>query len=564
MIVLGIADNHDSGAAVVINGQLLSAVNQERVDRVKSSGAFPWGAIDAALDLAGVKAREVDRIAVGTGFTPSALLRALPGLHSGAKTGGQWSPLLHAYVVYQSILRGTGLHTLEVDASARILKRRFAARPFRDPELVLLDHHRTHAQGAYRTQPRSRCLVLTLDAMGDGTTATASLGNHGQLDLLWRQSGLASVNTFYSRITEWLGFTAIRHEGKVTGLAAYATAPVALLDHLRGRLSFSRGRFSRAPIGRFERRDDPFWSVLGRYAREEVAAAAQQVLEEAATAFVRHQIAATGCGHIALAGGVFANVKLNQRIAALPEVESLWVLPHMGDGGLAVAAGLTASGSAPTALAHAFWGGDISERDAYKALKRAELPTPELGNLSPQGDVLRVAALLAEGKVVGRAVGRMEWGPRALGHRSILARPHDPSINTWLNERLRRSEFMPFAPLVRAEDAPRYFPGLDKVADAARFMTVCLDTTAEFRRLAPAAVHVDGTARPQLLHRDDDPALHALLGEVGARTGAPVLINTSFNLHEEPIVASASDAVKAMQQARLDALWIGPYVSERP
>jgi len=309
MIVLGIADNHDSGAAVVINGQLLSAVNQERVDRVKSSGAFPWGAIDAALDLAGVKAREVDRIAVGTGFTPSALLRALPGLHSGAKTGGQWSPLLHAYVVYQSILRGTGLHTLEVDASARILKRRLAARPFRDPELVLLDHHRTHAQGAYRTQPRSRCLVLTLDAMGDGTTATASLGNHGQLDLLWRQSGLASVNTFYSRITEWLGFTAIRHEGKVTGLAAYATAPVALLDHLRGRLSFSRGRFSRAPICRFERRDDPFWSVLGRYAREEVAAAAQQVLEEASTAFVRHQIAATGCGHIALAGGVFANVK---------------------------------------------------------------------------------------------------------------------------------------------------------------------------------------------------------------------------------------------------------------
>jgi carbamoyltransferase len=234
------------------------------------------------------------------------------------------------------------------------------------------------------------------------------------------------------------------------------------------------------------------------------------------------------------------------------------------DGGLAVAAGLTASGSAPTALAHAFWGGDISERDAYKALKRADLPTPELGNLSPQGDVLRVAALLAEGKVVGRAVGRMEWGPRALGHRSILARPHDPSINTWLNERLRRSEFMPFAPLVRAEDAPRYFPGLDKVADAARFMTVCLDTTAEFRRLAPAAVHVDGTARPQVLHRNDDPALHALLGEVGARTGCPVLINTSFNLHEEPIVASASDAVKAMQQARLDALWIGPYVSERP
>ena len=559
MIVLGIADNHDSGAAVVINGQLVSAVNQERIDRIKHSAAFPWGAIDAALDLAGVKAREVDRIAVGTGFTPSALLRALPGLHQQAKTGGQWSPLLHAYIAYQSLLRGTGLHTLEVDASAAILKRRLRDRPFEGAELVLLDHHRTHAQGAYRTQPHGRCLVLTVDAMGDGTTATVSLGNHGQLDLLWRQSGLAAINTFYSRITEWLGFTAIRHEGKVTGLAAYATPPAPLLDHLRGRLSFNHGRFSRAPIRRPERKTDPFWAYLGRYSREEVAAAAQQIVEEAVCAFVRHQVEATGCAQVAVAGGLFANVKLNQRIAQLPCVESLWVLPHMGDGGLAVAAALTASGSAPQALAHAAWGPAIADRDAYKALQRGDLRPNQ-----PDDIVAAAADLLAAGKVVGRAVGRMEWGPRALGQRSILARPHDPSINTWLNERLRRSEFMPFAPLVRAEDAGRYFRGLDKAPQAARFMTVCFDATDEFQRLAPAAVHVDGTARPQVLHQADDPDLHALLGAVGARTGAPILINTSFNLHEEPIVATASDAVKAMQQARLDALWLGPYLATRP
>ena len=567
MIVLGIADNHDSGAAVVIDGTLVSAVNQERIDRVKNSGAFPWGAMDAALEAAGITEREVDRIVVGTGFTPSTVLRALPGLHHGAREGGQFSPLLHAYVVYQSALKATGLHTIEVDASRRLLERRLrAGRPFTQAHIHVMDHHRAHAEGAYRTQPHDHCLVLTVDAMGDGTTATASLGRDGQLDRLWRQDGLASVNSFYSRVTQLLGFKPNRHEGKITGLAAYVPPPPDLVAHMQTKLAFRAPGFTRVSRRRTERADDPFWSEVARWSREEVAAAAQHVLEQAVVQFVEHWIKETGCRNIALAGGTFANVKLNQRINDTGLVDHLWVFPHMGDGGLAAGAALGDVGAAPRLLPHAAWGPSFSRRDMYKALQRGEVAhthheTPTDGGLS--GDVDQVAALLAEGKVVARFSGRMEWGPRALCQRSVLARAHDPTINQWLNDKLQRSEFMPFAPVVRAEDAPRYFRGYESASNAARFMTCCFDVSDQFKQDAPAAVHVDGTARPQLVDAETLPELHAVLTRLGELTGAPVLINTSFNLHEEPIVCTPSDAVRAFQQARLDGLWMGSFVAER-
>ncbi len=559
MIVLGIADNHDSGAAVVVHGRIAAAVNQERVDRIKTSGAFPWGAIDEALDIAGVKARDVERIVVGTAFTPSALLRAFPDQHHQAKGQGQFSPLLHAYVVYQSVLKATGLFTVEVDACRALLRGRLAARPFGNADLVMVDHHRAHAQGAYRTQPEEDCLVLTVDAMGDGTTATVSLGQGGRLDLLWRQSGLASINTFYSRITELLGFRANRHEGKITGLAAYVDPPQALLDHMRRRVSFRGPGFSRVSMTRVERVDDPFWAEIARWSREEVAAAAQRVLEEAVVGFARYWIERTGQRKLALAGGVFANVKLNQRLAELPEVQSIWVFPHMGDGGLALGGALGSIGAEPRPLPHAWLGTDPTDRECSAALNLADLPRSRRDDIV--GDA---AALLADGKVLARCAGGMEWGPRALGNRTVFVSAKDPTVNDWLNVKLKRSEFMPFAPIARLEDAARWFKGVDKAPHASRFMTVCFDVTDEFAKRCPAAVHVDGTARPQLVSADDNPDVHALLTAYGQRTGTPVLINTSFNIHEEPIVRTAQDAVRAYQLANLDALWLGPYLVERP
>mgnify|MGYP006093701133 CR=1 FL=1 len=557
MHILGIADNHDASAALVSDGRLVAACGQERIDRIKNSGAFPWGAIDATLDTGGIRARDVDRVVFGTSFTPCWFLRRFPKAHQSRKQGGQFDPALNAYIAYQVALRTTGMHMQEAEACRRLLHKKMKDRGFVNASVDVLDHHMSHAQAAYRGQTQATCLVITVDAMGDGRSAAAYVGRNGQMSLHWSQSGFASVNTFYSRITEYLGFTANRHEGKVTGLAALAKPPPGLLQHMRTQLRFVNGRFSRTNYLKMQSLSDPFYTALQDYSREEVAAAAQATLEEAVCDLVRHHIRRTGIGHVAVCGGVFANVKLNQRLAELDELKSLSVFPNMGDGGLAVGAAMTSAGMPPNSLETLSLGPSFDDENLARSLATGDL-RPQKGDVMP-----RVLELLEAGKVVARFDGGMEFGPRALGNRSLLLRPDDPSANQWLNERLKRSEFMPFAPLVADQDAEDCFLDVNVARDAARFMTVCFQATESFKRLCPGVVHVDGSARPQLLRQQDNPTLHELLVQWKALTGLPALVNTSFNLHEEPIVCTPGDAVRAYKQGELDALWMGPYLVER-
>lgn len=558
MLILGIADNHDAGAALVQNGQLVAAVSQERIDRVKNSGAFPWGAIDTVLDQVGARYGDIDRVAVGSAFTPSWLLRRFPKFHSKRKQGGQFDPLLNAYVVYQSLLKRTALHTLEVEACERVLVGRFRDRGITNARVELMDHHSAHAHAAYRFQPNPTSLVLTVDAMGDGVTCTVSVGQYGQIDRHWRQSGFAAINTYYSRVTEWLGFTPNRHEGKITGLAAYADPPPDLLEHFRSQLSFEGPGFSRINYFKRQHPQDAFYSFLERFTREEVAAALQANLEAAVVAFVRFWVDKTGVRDVSACGGIFANVKMNQRIAELAEVDSLNVFPHMGDGGLAMGAAAGVAGIPPHSLESMYLGPKYSRAQIMREMNIAQVKPSSSANLSD-----RVAELLADGKVVARFDGGMEFGPRALGNRSVLASPIDPDVNDWLNQRLQRTEFMPFAPVVLEEDADRLFVGVDKAPEAARFMAVCFECTDEMKRLAPGCVHVDGTARPQIVRPGDNHGYANILRQFKARTGVPALINTSFNMHEEPIVCSPHDAIRAWKKAELDGLVLGEFLIER-
>lgn len=553
MRVLGIADNHDAAAAVVVDGRLVAAASEERFDRRKNSGRFPWAAIDDVLARAGLRPGDLDRVVLGTTFTPPWVVRRFSWLRPEEGVGhGQFTPLLNAYIVYQSVMRRLGGVELERRASTRLLRRRLAERGFSAP-LALYDHHTCHAWSAWATQTETDCLVLTADAMGDGLTCTVSVGEPGGPRRIAAQSGFAALNTCYSRVTEWLGFTPLRHEGKVTGLAAFAPPPPALLEHFRGQLRCVEGRFVRQNYLLPQRKNDRFYRELGRWSREEVAAAVQAVVEEAVCAWVRWHARATGRSTVALAGGLFGNVKLNQRVAELPEVRSVWVFPNMGDGGLCAGAALRAAAARPHRLPHVFLGSEVDE-----AAIRAALGTRPW--LRPEDVEAAVVDRLVAGKVVARFDGPMEYGPRALGNRSILVRPDDPGINHSLNRRLRRSEFMPFAPMIRAEDAPELLVGWERAREAARFMTVCFPVTPRLRRMAPAAVHVDGTVRPQVVHAEELPVLHRILSRVGERTGVPVLVNTSFNLHEEPIVRTPEEALRAFDEGRLDCLQLGPYV----
>jgi carbamoyltransferase len=271
-----------------------------------------------------------------------------------------------------------------------------------------------------------------------------------------------------------------------------------------------------------------------------------------------------GVENVVLAGGVAANVKLNQRVHEMDGVVGTFIHPAMGDDGTSVGGALywqskQEGGLAPRPLEHVYLGNGLAERDLGAAVARSGLPFEQVPDVER-----RVAALLADGKVVARVTGASEYGPRALGHRSILCSAADPSVNDWLNARLQRSEFMPFAPITLYEERDACYRRVAGAEHAARFMTITFDCTAEMRRASPAAVHVDGTARPQLVEREVSPGLHRLLTEYRRLTGSSSLINTSFNMHEEPIVASADDAIRTFLRGGLDYLALGDFLVSNP
>ena len=276
---------------------------------------------------------------------------------------------------------------------------------------------------------------------------------------------------------------------------------------------------------------------------------------------VRAAVQQTGRRRLAVAGGVFANVRMNQAIAELPDVESLYVCPLMGDEGLGVGAALLTAGRRfgvrPSRVESLYLGPDYPESDMRAALDAHGLSYQRMDDASLAD---AVADRIVAGKVVAIARGRMELGPRALGHRTILYRTGDPDVNQWLNVRLHRTEFMPFAPVTLDEHADDCYVGLDKARASADYMTVTFACTPTMREQSPAVVHLDGTARPQLIRASTDPFYYAVLKGCHARTGVPSLVNTSFNMHEEPIVASPDDAARAFVQGHLDTLVLGPFL----
>jgi carbamoyltransferase len=286
------------------------------------------------------------------------------------------------------------------------------------------------------------------------------------------------------------------------------------------------------------------------------------VLEEVACTAVRYWLAKTGLKKVALSGGVHANVKLNQRLREIEGVEAVFVYPNMGDGGCGTGAAMLAFPRAAfpaRPLENVYFGPDFSPAEIESALRRESLAFQKHEDIED-----RVAQLLTEDYIIGRFNGRMEYGPRALGNRSILYPAREPEVNQWLNHQLGRTEFMPFAPAALASEAGRLFKNLDGCEKTAEFMTITFDCTEEMKRQCPAAVHVDGTARPQLVSERTNPSFHRILQGYRDRTGIPAVINTSFNMHEEPIICTPHDAVRAFLEGNIDYLAIGSFLVPHP
>lgn len=603
MIVLGLNPGVDSSAVLLVDGQITAAVGEERLSRKKLHLGFPRRAIAEVLRLSGVHPADVGCVTFsfvdyltahpaitrflirGDGFpfdpeNPVSLGTLLSAILRIAKPGDFFPPSIrnaskrHYARNERTYLAELGRLGIEVDG------------------LHTVDHHLSHAASAYYTSGFDDCLVITSDGCGDGLSLSVSRGRDGSLERLVAGPEDGSAGMFYASVTAFLGYKAHRHEGKITGLAALGDPATCYAEfipcfHLSAdgsRLSndfldvswFDRlGHLTRVFGNRYFRKpvmnayDEHYRARLTGVSPEDVAAAAQRRFEDVFTEFLQPIIEREGTDKLALAGGSFANVKLNQRLLEMPGVKEVFVHPNMGDGGNALGSAivahmeLTASKNSTPAVSggwrmdHVYLGASFDDAEVEAELQRRGLAYRRSENIEAE-----IAQAVADFRIVGRVNGRMEYGPRALGNRSILAHPQDREVNDVLNRRLRRTEFMPFAPSVLAEDALEYFDLAEGALRAAEYMTITCDVWPDKRDLIPAVTHVDGTARPQIVRREVNPSYHKTIREFKKRTGLGAIINTSFNIHEEPIVCTPADACIAFEQGSVDTLAIGNFLVE--
>jgi len=549
MKILSIHDGHNASAAVIEDGVILSAVSEERLNRLKFFAGWPQKAIDLVLRLAGTNLKDVDVITVSHLGIFSYIKRKL-SLKSTYASGRPKIILGHLYHIYT--------------VAKRDLKIRWFVKSFATKKFFFCDHHLGHAASAYYCSGFDAALVVTIDGQGDGLSHTAWAVKSGEWQKIAQGGSEESLGAFYAAITEGLGFKPNRHEGKIVGLAAFSDGK--LRNKLEPLVVISQDKMRFKRQGRKEMiAKVQQWKGQG-YSREDIADYGQNLLEEMAIPHIQALVEKTGLKKLALVGGVFANVKLNQRVVEQCAVEEIFVQPAMGDEGIVLGSAL-----------HYYWQGQIKRGKKYQP---AVLKNVYFGNgcASDELEALikevkddykvervenleqRAARLVADGQLVGWFDGRMEFGPRALGSRSILGDPRNKKINDILNERLRRSEFMPFAPSVLAEYANEIFEKTEAAFHAAEFMTITFNVKPAWQEKISAIVHIDGTCRPQLVKKEINPRYWQVIDEFRRITGVPLVLNTSFNIHEEPIVATLYDGLRSLKQGAVDYVAIGRYL----
>jgi carbamoyltransferase len=571
MKILGITDGMTGGAALIEDGKMLCAIHEERLNRKKMAMGFPSRSISKVLALTGTRVDQIDCVAIATvnehlrkesiawdgwfkedrGVVKETLLKAasiVPAIFGARATFRRF------YYRLKSML-GKSRHKALVD----ILRQEYGI----GCPVEFVDHHFAHACTAYFSCGGRDATVITMDGAGDNSSSKVYVVRNGDFQQVCDVDSFDSIGNYYAYVTHICGFKAHKHEGKITGLAAHGK-PI-YVDLFNRLISYENGRI-------VNRGNVFYWSAVKAikkalpesFKREDLACSIQQVLESVCCRYIQYWVGQTGIGDLALAGGIFANVKLNQRIHELEEVNSLFIYPSMGDGGLAVGAALAISAKlCPTfglkiessKLDDVYFGPSYSEKEIEEELKKEGLKAEHVKDIEK-----RIAELLAEGHVVARFDGSMEYGPRALGNRSILYQPTDPTVNDWLNKKLQRTEFMPFAPVTLEEHADRCYKRMDGGRYPAQFMTITFDCTDWMKKHCPAVVHIDNTARPQIINIKTNPGYYKIVDEYRKITGLPSIINTSFNMHEEPIVCSPHDAIRAFKLGHLDYLAIGNFL----
>jgi len=593
MKVLGIsAFYHDSAAALIEDGRIVAAAQEERFSRRRHDARFPSSAIAFCLQFARIKAADIDLIV----FYEKPFLK--------------FERLLETYVGFAPRGLASFAKAMPLWVHEKLFLRRFLVREFRemakdvdwDARLMFSEHHFSHAASAFFPSPFKEAAILTVDGVGEWATTSLALGNDTRIEMLREIRFPHSLGLLYSAFTYYLGFRVNSGEYKVMGLAPYGSPTYrdAILGKLidlkdDGSFRLDMSYFDYATGLRMT--NDAFAQLFGGPPRKpeepltrrhmDIAASIQAVLDEAMLRIGRDLAVRTGQRKLCMAGGVALNCVTNGKLLRSRVFSDIWIQPAAGDAGGAVGAALGAyhlarvseprrtvssSGSGELdGMSGSFLGPDYSQSEIETRLNALGARFRVLS-----GDELISAAVdaLERKDVLGWFQGRMEFGPRALGARSILADPRDPQMQSKLNLKVKfRESFRPFAPAVLREPLTKWFeldvdsPYMLFVADVARAHRIdspeanadlpWLDRLKTARSDIPAATHVDGSARIQTVHTETNPRFHALISAFAKRTGCPVLVNTSFNVRGEPIVCTPEDAFRCFMGTRIDSLAIG-------
>ncbi|MDA4127889.1 MAG: hypothetical protein OK422_00255 [Thaumarchaeota archaeon] len=569
--VLGVNVGHDSSAALVEDGRVIGAVEEERFVDVKHYKGPPINSLNYVLSL--TDPDEIDLVAID-GLILYAFREArrlYPASVEGqaalsilGKMARNWNDNAALHFLLRAAAKMMGKPLSHLSELEPALQR------FKD-KIVLVEHHHAHAMTAYCTKPwQEDTLVLTLDMYGDGLCASVNVGRGGNLTRVASSKGDASLGLLYTRVTKMLGLKPEEDEYKVMGLAPYGR-PDSVFKLLEGIIELPKGglSFEGGSLMKGEGREIHTEFLRRRLAGERfdnIAAGVQSLLERLACNWVENCVKHTGISRVAGAGGVFLNVKMNQAIKQLGSVDDLFVYPVSTDSGGAIGAALEGyrwfcerDGLKPTytPVSDLYLGPEYSDEQIAQALRSEGLE----GSAKHLDDIDADAAeLVAKGKVVGRFRGREELGPRALGNRSILARADDHHMIKRINEKVKqRTWWMPFAPTILERRSDEYLVD----GCSAPYMVLSFDTT-EKRREIEAAIHpYDLTCRPQTLDRKWNEAYYRLLSEYEKITGFGGLLNTSFNLHGHTMVLTPAQAIWTFKNSGLDALALGNFLLEK-
>ena len=558
MKILGINYLSESSVALIENGKIKYAISEERLNRIKNWWGNPFKAIKFVLKETNNKLKDIDVFAT-----------------HGISCFRNISPNKNIFENKYKEILNSKLDPKTKKKQISFLKKRYQRfmiarkrnknnilslkRKFKKVELY--DHHEAHAASAYFYSGWNKCHVLSIDGWGDDFSSKLYKAENGKLTLISSSSVIDSLGYFYGSITKLLGFKPHRHEGKILGLAAFGNSRRAY-PYIKKMISYDKK--NKCFKGNLEKGlylpqyHNPNISFLKKiFSKEDIAAAAQKRIEEVVIEFIKENI--KGETKLALAGGVLSNVKINQKISEISNIKDIYIFPNMGDGGLSVGCAILSYNKykkfLPRFAESMYLGPKYSNYSVLKEIKKNKLKYIK----KSEADKF-IAEKLHEGFVIACFQGRMEFGPRSLGNRSILVNARDKSVNDWLNKKLERTEFMPFAPITLKKYATKMYKDLNNKMKASKFMTVTTRCSQKAIKFSPAAVHIDATARPQIITKNDNKKIFNILTHYLKISKIPNLINTSFNVHEEPIVCTPNDAIRAFKSSKLDYLYIEDYI----